>query len=267
MSRIEKAIEKAALLRKVAETLPTEVDNRSPIQPDTFRGIEPLKVDNPYLVTACKENVPASEEYRKLKAVIGRMTNGEKFNNTLMVASAVGGEGKTLTALNLAITLGQGHDHTVLLVDTDLRKPSVHEYLGIDPKVGLLQCLTEGLPISRALIKTGIGKLVVLPAGGRVANPVELLSSNKMKDLTKELKYRYPDRYVIFDTPPLLPFAEAQVIGSWVDGVVFVVREGYAKSQHVKEAMESLKERVILGVVFNGASFSPQKNRYHYHYY
>jgi exopolysaccharide/PEP-CTERM locus tyrosine autokinase len=176
-------------------------------------------------------------------------------------------EGKTITALNLALTLAREYDHTVLLIDADLRRPSLHRYLNFEPRHGLIQVLKEQLPLDRALVKTGIGKLVVLPAGGTVEDPVELLASEQMKQLVAELKARYPDRYIIFDTPPSLHFADAQALGPAVDSVVFVVREGTTKPRQVKAALEGLQGVPLLGVVYNDALHLGKNDRYHAYYY
>jgi exopolysaccharide/PEP-CTERM locus tyrosine autokinase len=265
MSRIEKAIEKANKLRE--EGSRAEAAKTAPAAaPDTFKPEASAKADNPYLVAITEPESPATEEYRKLKSMVVKLTRSGNLHNTIMVTSAVGGEGKSLTALNLAITLAQEYDHTVLLVDADLRQPSVHEYLGIEPKTGLSDCLTNGKDISLALIKTGIGRLTLLPSGSRVSDPVELLLSRKMRDLVKEMKHRYVDRYIIFDTPPVLPFAEAHSIGSVVDGVIFVVREGHAPMNSIKEAVGILKGANILGVVYNDADVTRFDSAYHYHY-
>jgi exopolysaccharide/PEP-CTERM locus tyrosine autokinase len=184
------------------------------------------------------------------------------FLNTLMVTSSVGGEGKTLTAINLAISMAQEIDHSILLVDADLRKPAIHHYLGISIEHGLSDYLSGDAELKDLLIRTGIGKLVFLPAGRKIENPVELLSSGRMRELIKELKHRYADRYIIIDTPPIMPFAEALAIGSYVDGVVFVVREGYAQRRTVEEAINLINSFKILGVVFNAAKIENLDGHY-----
>lgn len=257
MSRIDKAIEKIAKLRDGAPA-PQEsvVVSQPPALPDIkgLMGTKPLNVKNPSLVALHRNNPKACEEYAKLKSELLRMTSQDKFHNALIVTSTLRGEGKTLTALNLAITLAQEYDHTVLLVDADLRNPSIHKYLGFEPKVGLGDCLRGRVDIEEALVKTGIGKLVVLPGVGVVEDPVELLSSKKMKTVLEELKNRYPDRYVIFDMPPALNFADAQVLGASVDGVLFVVREGMAKVAQIKKALSHLRDTKVLGTVYNECS-------------
>ncbi|HOP40292.1 MAG TPA: XrtA-associated tyrosine autokinase [Geobacteraceae bacterium] len=272
MSRIEKALEKAAQLRNrsVSEEVREEIREPGVVVPEAFAADQPPTITSPYLVTVQDPHCPISEEYRKLKSLIVRTTR-EKFLNTIMVTSTCKGEGKTITALNLAISLAQEFDHTVLLVDADLRQPSVTRYLGIQAEPGLSDCLSNGRDVGDALVKTGIGKMVVLPAGKAMANPVELLSSGRMKQLVHELKNRYRDRYIIIDTPPILHFAEAHAIGSCVDGVVFVVGEGQAPISDVKESMRMLKDCQMLGVVYNNvasARFTEGYNyRYHYKYY
>lgn len=274
MSRIEKAIEKANQLRQdpVAEkasvkpiVVPPAPATRS--QAATIPSVSPLLPDNPCLIINRDPSEGVAEEYRKLKSIIIEMTQQGSFDNTLLVTSDLPAAGKSLTALNLALTLAREYDHTVLLVDTDLRKPSVHKYLGIAPKKGLLHCLTEDYPLEDALIRTGIGKLVVLPAGGIADDPAELLSSNRMRDLVAELKARYPDRYVIFDTTPILPFAEASVLASLVDGVLFVVRERQTRHDHLEEALEMLKDTNLLGIVYNDADVSHKMDHYRYYNY
>ena len=276
MSRIEQALEKAASSRGAGDNHKLPVDlaavkvppiKSSSAKPDIEKLLDttPLNINNPMLVTLRENNDIVSEEYNKLRSLIVELTEGEKFNNTIMVSSTVGEEAKSLTALNLAIAIAKGYDHTVLLVDTDFRRPSLHKLLGIKPEVGLIQCLKDNVPISRALIKTGIGKLVFLPAGGTISKPVELLSSNRMKEVVNELKNRYLERYVIFDTPPVLPFADAQVMAPIVDGVIFVVREGKAKAHDIKKALQTLHGTNLLGTVYNDAhSYIKKKNYYYY---
>lgn len=277
MSRIEKAIEKATRLRQgVDDSNDTsklvsppagyspERDKRSSAQ--ALQDVKPLKVKSPFLPMVARNNDAVSEEYKKLRSLVRKLTKKESFLNTILVTSTVGSEGKSITALNLALALAQEYDHTVLLVDTDLRRPSIHRYLGLEPEVGLVNCLQEGLPVEKALIKTGLGKLVVLPAGSPVDNHLELLSSERMKRLIRELKSRYPERYVIFDTPPALPFADAQILGSEVDGVIYVIREGFAKTDQIREAMDSLRGSNLLGAVYNDSSVMPSAGRYSYYY-
>ena len=235
-------------------------------QANCLLDVEPLIVDNPYLVIAPDQDKAAVEEYKKLKAMTIRLTKKDRFLNTLAITSGAPQEGKSLTSLNLALTLAQAHDHTVLLVDTDLRGPSIQAQLGIDAKYGLIHYLLDDVPLSEILAKTGLGKLVVLPAGGVVSDPVELLSSAKMSALMQELKGRYPDRYVIYDTPPLLTYAEAQVIAMQVDGVFLVARQGATKQYQFEETLTVLDDANLMGIVFNDNS-SLFKKRTAYYYY
>ncbi len=213
-----------------------------------------IKIDNPYLVTVNDQGAPASEQYRKLKSLIVKLSQTGDFDKSLMVTSPVAGEGKTITSLNLAITMAQEFDHTVLLVEADIRKPSVLNNLGLKAEKGLTDCVLDGLDLKEVLVKTGIGSLSVLPAGRRVDNPVELFSSNRMQTLFAEIKSRYNDRYIIVDTTPLLPFAEPSYIANMVGAVVLVVREGLTTTDKLKRSLEMLKNHNLLGVVSNCVS-------------
>jgi exopolysaccharide/PEP-CTERM locus tyrosine autokinase len=272
MSRIEKALEKAAALRKgnesvFADQVPLSVSGGISDESslEELLAADTTNINNPKLVALRDKNDIAFEEYNKLCSMIIKLTQGEKFSNTLMVTSCIGEEGKSLTSLNLAIALARGFDHTVLLIDTDFRRPTLHLSLGIKPEAGLVQCLQDNYPINKALVKTGIGKLVFLPAGEAGNKSVEMLGSKKMKEIVDELKNRYPERYVIFDTPPVLPFADAQVLAPIVDGFVFVVREGRSRLNDVKKALQTLQGSNMLGVVYNDAKVS-MKNKSHYYY-
>lgn len=270
MSRIEKAIEKASRQRNESPVIEPVTVLRPAEAPQITQPAVPqggaIRPQNPLLVTNEAATKGVDEEYRKLKSVIFELTKQGEFRNTLLVTSALPTAGKTLTSVNLALILAEEYDHTVLLVDTDLRKPSVHEYLGLAPEKGLVHCLTEDYPLERALIRTGIGKLVVLPAGGTVADPTELLASNRMRELIAELKARYPDRYVIFDSTPVLPFAEAAGLGALVDGMLLVVRERHTRASHVKESLEMLSAGNLLGIVYNDADHDNKLMDYRFRY-
>jgi protein-tyrosine kinase len=272
MSRIEIAMEKAALLRQGTEE-PVIVEPSEPVRkpvhlaPPVPASSQRLTAGNPLLVNLHDPHSPTAEEYRKLKSVLVKMTKGEGeiFRNTLMVTSSVPNEGKSLTALNLAISLAQELDHTVLLIDADLRRPSLHRYLDIEQGVGLADVLLGEAEIGQTILATGIGKLSVIRAGRRVDNPAELFSSQRMKELLEEMKHRYPDRYLIFDTPPVLPFAETRSLAHLVDGVLFVVMERLADQGCVRDALDSLKGSELLGLVYNAAVLSGNDERYSYY--
>ena len=229
----------------------------------------PLKYTDPYLMTQAEHYLRDTrpEEYRKLKSILSAYVQKDRFNNVIMVTSSVSGEGKSLTSLNLAITLAQELDHTVLLVDADLRKPSIQEYLGLKHSKGLSDHLTAGIPLNDLMIKTGIGRLTLLPAGTPLKNPVELFSSLKMREFISDIKNRYHDRFIIIDTPPVLPFAESRSLSKIVDGVVFVIREGQSTPDNISEAMKSLDETKMVGAVYNAATMASLNGRYHSYYY
>lgn len=268
MSRIEKALEKASLMRSRSDATARprqSVDHwhrRSALQPP-----EPLHDVDPHLITHSDAAAIVSEEYKKLKAMIIKITKQESFKNMLLVTSAVGGEGKSITAANLALSLAQDYDHSVLLIDADLRKPMLHRLFNVTPDSGLSDCVSDEKNIASALIKIGSGNLMFLPSGKQNENPVELFSSQRMEKALSAMKYRYPDRYIIIDTPPVLLFAEAKLISTLVDGIIFVVKEGRASQQHITEALDSLKAENVMGIVYNAVGTDGLNNRYSYHAY
>jgi exopolysaccharide/PEP-CTERM locus tyrosine autokinase len=272
MSRIEKALEKASQLRnKVPEPHPIEPEITPrhtlelPLSEYPYQTARP-SINNPLLVSVNDSGSPISEEYRKLKSYLVGMARQHEFANVIMVTSSLAGEGKSITAVNLALSLAQEMDHTVLLVDADLRKPSIHRYLNLENDCGLAEVLEDRADLAKALIHTGIGRLVVLPAGQVTLNPVELFTSQRMVKLIQEIKHRYPDRFVIIDTPPTLPFAETRTISSLVDGVVFVIKERLASHASITEALNSLDGANKIGIVYNAAEISVSDDRYGHYY-
>jgi len=269
MSRIEKAMEKAAQLRRGdigRSDTPAPVQQRGAtihVAPSADAVQNKISSDNPLLVSLNNPRSPVAEEYRKLKSILVKMTEGDALKNTLMVTSSIPNEGKSITSLNLAVSMAQEYDHTVLLIDADLRKPAIHKYLNMERKKGLSECLMGQADIGEVLVPTGIGKLSIITAGAEVTNPAELFSSNRMKTLLEEIKYRYRDRYIIFDTPPLLPFAETRSLAHLVDGVLFVVKEQLASQTNVKDAIEALKGCKLLGVVYNDTIIAQNVERYY----
>ncbi|OEU67296.1 MAG: capsular biosynthesis protein [Desulfovibrio sp. S3730MH75] len=188
--------------------------------------------------------------YNLLRTQILHRTK-KKGHNVLMVTSAMPGEGKTITSINLAISLAREVDQFALLVDTDMRKPSIHKYLGIEVERGLTDYLLHNVPVPDLMIKPGINKLSFLPAGDPIRGSTEILGSPKLQELIIEMKERYPDRYVIFDCPDLLHAPDALVFSSYVDGIILVVEAGKTSREHVKKAMDLLEGRNIIGVVLN----------------
>jgi len=276
VSRIEQALEKAIKIRESAAVPILGLDSHresakklSPLPAFHIKEsiIDPVLVDR-HIVCITDPYSPASEQYRKLRARILARTK-QDFQNTIMVTSADVGEGKSITSVNFAVALAREIDHTVLLVDADMRKPSIHKYLGIKTDRGLSDYLSGQVELSDVLINTGLGRLVLLPAGNACSNPAELLSSNRMKELVKEMKHRYADRYIVIDTPPVLVSADAISMSNHVDGVIFVVQAAKTSEKTVKKAINLLKGATMLGIVYNNVPdyLGKNLNPYYYHQY
>lgn len=191
-----------------------------------------------------------SDAYRMLRT---RTLQRMKENNwtSLMVTSAGMEEGKSLTAVNLAISMAREVSHTVLLVDLDLRRPGIHEFFGYQPKAGLVDVLESKATMSEAMFNPSVERLVVLPSKRRVENSSELLSSPEMLSVIAEIKARYPERLVIFDMPPVLSTDDALAFSPNVDAVMLVVAEGQTGKGELAQVHEVLSECNILGTVLN----------------
>lgn len=194
-----------------------------------------------------------ADAYRILRTqILQRMR--EKGWNTLAVTSPKHGEGKTLTAINLAISLAREVDYTVLLVDTNLRNPAIHNQLDFYPEYGLSDYLLKDIPLSEILIHPeDISRFVVLPAGHAISNSSEMLSSPKMARLVDELKHRYPSRIVIFDLPPILTSSDALAFSPLIDSTLVVIEDGGTQKQDLKQAFEMLQGVELIGTVLNKA--------------
>ncbi len=252
MSKIFEALQKAEQKNQVADS------EQETFEPGSL--IEGMSQD---LVTLYRPGSPIAEQFRFLRTKVVRPSQGG-MPKTILITSALQGEGKTFTACNLAIALAQGLDEFVLLVDADLRNPRVHRIFGLErPEKGLSTFLTDKEPLGGLLRKTGINKLTVLPAGQDAQKPAEILSSQRMRSLVAEVRDRYPDRLVVFDSPPVQLAPETLVIANEVDGVFLVIRKGITPRGSVQATLECLKKEKFKGVIFNGHS---SESRYYSKY-
>ncbi len=235
---------------------------QNPVEKSTvFKG----EID-PRLITLLDPQSPIAEQFKLLRAKIfcvDSVCRGKAF----MVTSPQSFDGKSTVAANLAVTIAQGMDEYVLLVDCDLRQPTVHRIFGAQALNGIREYLENGTSVAPYLQKTQVNKLTLLPAGQPALNPSELLSSEKMRQLVEELKGRYSDRYIIFDTTPAGFAAETNFLSTMVDGVLLVVRSGKTARKLITKAIEHIGRDKILGIVFNGDCESPKKDQYYYRYY
>jgi protein-tyrosine kinase len=193
---------------------------------------------------------PELDAYKVLRTQIRQRTK-EQGMNTIMVTSVKPGEGKTVTAINLALTFAREYHQTVLLVDCDLKKQDIHRYLGFASDRGLIDYLEYDMPLKNFIIWPGIEKLTLISGGRTVSDSTELLGSPKMKDLLADMKTRYDDRYVILDVPAVIDGADAMVFAPLVDGIVMVVEKGVTSLSDIKKAVELLPREKFLGFVLN----------------
>jgi len=174
--------------------------------------------------------------------------------NVLGITSPGKQEGKTLTAVNLAISLAMDTTQTVLLVDADLTNPSAHHAFGLEECGGLVDYLLDGIPVEHLLIHPGIGRFVLMPGGRAIQHSAEALTSPKMASLVEEFKHRYPSRIVLFDLPPLLQTADVLAFSPYTDALLLVVEDGKTTSEEIERALQLVKGNTpVLGTVLNKA--------------
>jgi receptor protein-tyrosine kinase/non-specific protein-tyrosine kinase len=226
---------------------------------DTYRHI------NERVVAFHKFDTVEAEQYRKLYIEIVHARRARTLQ-TLLLTSALAGEGKSISALNLAITsAAAGDQHGVLLVDTDLRKPSIHTYLGLRPSCGLSDYLLGDTEYSQIFCKTQIPGLTIIAAGRRVSNPTALLASPRMEQLFRDIKSQKQYSSIILDSSPVLLTSESKVLLQYVDSTILVVRAKKTPAEVISQTIKILGEENILGCVLNGVTFS-DFSLYNYYY-
>jgi receptor protein-tyrosine kinase len=212
------------------------------------------------------------EEFRHIKRKLinnafGPTAKTLKHSNLIMVSSSNPNEGKTFISINLALSIALEQDKTVLLVDADVLRPSIHRELEFESKQGLLEYLLDEVSsLSDVIYNTSIPNLKLIPAGKPHHLTNELLASAKMASLAEELAQRYPDRIVIFDCPPILGVTETPVLSSLVGQAVVVVEESKTKVDDVKKAVSQLNEDIAIGFVMN-KTIRSKKDEYGYYGY
>jgi protein-tyrosine kinase len=208
-------------------------------------------------------NSSSREQYRRLAAVL-HDAQGTTGLQIIMVASAVAGEGKTLTAANLALTFSESYQKRVLLIDGDLRRPTLHSVFRLDTTSGLADGLNSSND-TKMLVRQVSSRLAVLPAGRPSSDPMAGLTSERMKRLLDEARQSFD--WVILDTPPVMLLPDAHLMSSIVDGAVLVVRAGSTPHELVRRASDAIGRSRILGVVLNRAEPSSQGGHYQYYGY
>lgn len=266
MEKIQQALEKA---RHQRPTPRVESPAIAPPSPGalrvTYGPTRSVRVSRRTLlrqrVVAASPSEPAADAFRVLRTrLMARLD--ERRGRAVAVCAAQQGSGKTFLAANLAVSIAQYVHRSVLLVDLDLRHPTVHRCFGLEPVHGLADHLESEIPLEACLINPGIDRLVVLPQPRPITRSAELLASPRMLALAQELNRRYDDRIVIYDCPPLLTTADAIVALGYVDGCLLVVPEGGVSRGDLVRAAELIGEERFLGSVLNDARWAAASGSY-----
>ena len=216
------------------------------------------------LVTQNDPKNPAAEAYRVIRTSVQFAQAGKELQ-TIAITSCTPNEGKSTTIANLAVVLTQA-GKSVLLIDCDMRNPTVHKNFNLSNKIGLSSCISMGTAVADAVQATGIEGLDALTAGVIPPNPSELLGSERMKNILQRAKEEYD--YVLIDTPPVLPVTDSLVLGRMVDGLILVIDSGEIKVEMARDVKNQLVNAGanILGVVLNKVRSEHHGYGYYYYY-
>lgn len=239
---------------------PAEATDAYPVAPpgareDAFSGTErdfqpaTAQID-PLLVAALSPTSIAAEQYRALRTRL-KSAERDRALRTIAVTSPAKGDGKSITAANLALTMAQEFQQRVLLLDADLRRPAVHRLFGVADTPGLADVLMNMAEVDQALVAVPDYHLTVMPAGVPPARPAELLGSATMRRTLETLRGRF-DRIVV-DVPPVAPLADLHILTPMIDGLLMIVRAGVTQKPAIESALAGLDRSKVLGLVLNEA--------------
>ncbi|MDX9690668.1 MAG: exopolysaccharide biosynthesis protein [Proteobacteria bacterium] len=256
MDKLEKALQKAREQRAHATGKPqgqnqTTTQRASYVKTNQSNlvSISDIQMDRARIV-AHKTQSKEADTFRILRTQVLQIMNNDGLRS-LAITSPRYSDGKTTIALNLAISIALDLKQTVLLVDLDFRKPNLHEFLGYEPSAGLTDYLFRNTPIPDCMIRLSFERMTVLPAGSPVDQSSEAIGLPKMAALARELKTRYPDRFIIYDMPPVLEQDDPLAFMPNVDSVLLVAREGKTKPSEIAHTVELLSSARIIGTVLN----------------
>jgi receptor protein-tyrosine kinase len=257
------------LIESASADLPrgTNALERSSRRPARQFAVDRNRLRTLGLITPDGERTPLAESFRRVKrqilASVAKPKPGAPPANLVLITSALAGEGKTFCAINLAISMALERNRTVLLVDGDVAKPSVPRALGLQAEGGLMEVLLDRhVELGDVLWKTDIGALTVLPAGKAHKHATELMASDATRALLHEMAERYPDRIVLFDSPPLLAASEAGALASHVGQIVVVVEARRTSESALKDALERIDTSRVTGLLLNKVETTPLQYSY-----
>jgi len=263
MGTISKAMNKVAPQNEAKADQPAPTQGHSPSTPHAKK--DKVHIDSNLIADVQEGNIEAwderlkkvamnpaliAEEIRRIRNKILHPPSNKKIRS-ILITSAIPGEGKSFICANLGISTALGVEKNAILVDSDLRRPTLAPMFGLKNDLGLVNYLYSGVDLSQLIRKTGQPKLSLIPSGPPPANPSELLDSTRMTGLIDELSQRYEDRLLFLDSPPMQIAAETALLADYVDAVIVVVRWGHATEDQVKELTSAIGKEKILGIVFN----------------
>lgn len=276
MDRLEKALEKARKAReenlRFQKSAEAEVHD-APSAPAAFSASHTPSASTPDILSVDESQFEQhrilahhtrnaqADIFRILRTQVLQIMNKSNLR-TLAITSPNYGDGKTTTALNLAVSIALDLKQTILLADLDLRKPNMHEFLGLDATAGLSDYLLDDVPLSQCMKRLSFERLSILPAGRPLDNSSEVLASPKMAALAQELKMRYADRLIIYDMPPILSQDDSIAFLPHVDAVLLVFRDGVTSKVEVQRCLNALAGTNVIGTVLNDSGARVNKKRH-----
>lgn len=270
MERIKEAIAKAKSdgHQLPAQRLVAHVTNSKPngdLEGLEYQNTATTKLNPAHLekhrIVAMHKNERASWSFDLLRTQVLQKIEENNWR-TIAVVSPTPEAGKTVVAINLAISMAQQLQRTTMLVDFDLRRPRVGAYLGLPMKKSLNDFFDGNAPLSEIMVNPEIPRLVILPTRHPVPHSAEMLSSKKVENLVNEIRDRYESRTIIFDLPPILSADDAIALLPKIDCVLLVVGNGMSKPEEIEETLHHLNATNLLGVVLNKAD--PERNPHYY---
>ena len=243
---------------KVEDTKAEQVSVRPPLESREQSNFESFTAHgwDTRLLLASEQYSPFAEHFRRLRGAVLHPQKGARVK-TIMITSLAPSEGKGFVCANLGVSLAREIEHHALMVDCDLRRPTLAPMFGLSGDVGLVDHLRDNIDLSTLIRPTGQPKLSLLASGKPPENPSELLASERLIPLVDELSERYEDRIILFDSPPGIVASETSIMAKRVDGVILVVRWGKSDKGLVKKFVDEIGPDKIIGTVFNACE--PQK--------